>query len=160
MHGFAIFSVLVLLSMACLIFSLKVASIVRLDEQRLADDFRRLEAFTHAGSGISFIMSQLSSVDGAQRIRAYLDKKCHLSKLKNCESYFKNSVPPFTLKLSLQSKGAIKITSMGTSFDGQAHKNISINIKTLACVPRPLIKTPSIKRTMLKRCGLVMVLSL
>ncbi|AGH80316.1 hypothetical protein PCNPT3_01870 [Psychromonas sp. CNPT3] len=143
-QGFAVFSLLILLSMACLTFSIKMASIVRLDEQRLADNFRRLEAFTHADSGIRFIASQITSVEGAQRISAYIDKRCHLSKHDNCAPYLKNKDPPFTLNLSKQNKGSIKVTSEGISFDGQAYKNISINIKRLSACPA-LDKNPKHK---------------
>ncbi|WP_094751489.1 hypothetical protein [Psychromonas sp. CD1] len=127
--GFAIFTLVTLLTMACLTFSLKMVSIVRWENQRLGDNFRSLEAFINAESGMNLLLSQLVSVSGTQRITTYLDKSCHFANIKNCLPYIENNEPPFTLILSWRHDKTIEFISMGASKDGQAHKKIHINVK-------------------------------
>ncbi|KPU82735.1 hypothetical protein JI57_03475 [Psychromonas sp. PRT-SC03] len=143
-QGFAIFTMIILLTMACLTFSLKIASIVRWENQRLANQYRNLEAFTHAGSGLNFILSQLDNASGALRIAAYLDNLCHLSSRQKCPPYFESRDLNFSIRLSLQAKGISELRSTGSSQDGQAHKKIYINVQLFndfpLCIAQPKSK--------------------
>ena len=120
--GFAVLTIVLLLSLASLIYTLNMAQVQLLDNQLLANDYRNKEALLHAESGVSLMLNQLNHANAASQL---------LNQLPFVYPDVLSSNVPFQVQLSQQVDQPLQITSTGYSQDLHAMKQIVLTLQAV-----------------------------
>jgi len=121
--GFAVLTIVLLLSVASLIFTLNMAQVQLLDNQLLANDYRNKEALLHAESGVNLMLNQLNHANVVSQL---------LNDLPFVYPVVLSANDPFQVQLSQQVDQPLQITSTGYSQDHHAMKQIVLTLQALA----------------------------
>ena len=111
--GFAVLTSAVLLSMAGIAFTTNMASTQLIDNQVVGNYYRNNEAFVNAESGINLI---LSKIDESSAILASLPLTYHPVGSN------------YTIQIQRINKNTVEISSLGTSKDGSAQREIHLQV--------------------------------
>lgn len=111
--GFAVLTSVVLLSIAGIAFTANMASTQLIDNQVIANYYRNNEAFVNAESGMNLI---LSKIDESSAILASLPLTYHPAGSN------------YTVKIERLNKNSVEISSLGTSIDGSAQREIHLQV--------------------------------
>jgi len=117
--GFAVLTTALLLSIASIAFSVKMASTQLLDNQIIANNYRNQQAFANAESGVNLILSKLDNLDIARKF--LVDLYTHPYEYSSKDNHY-------TVKVSKEFNGRLLIESQGKSTDGTAKKNIQVKV--------------------------------
>ncbi len=117
--GFAVLTTALLLSIASIAFSVKMASTQLIDNQIIANNYRNQQAFANAESGVNLVLSKL---DNAQVAREFL------AALYTAPYEYSSINNHYKVKVSKEFNGRLLIESQGKSTDGTAKKNIQVKV--------------------------------
>ncbi|WP_413700123.1 hypothetical protein ACLKMH_23110 [Psychromonas sp. KJ10-10] len=125
LQGFAVLTSVILLSLASIVFTAHMASLQLIDNQIMANYYRNSEAFANAESGINFVLAQLDDSLIAQ------------SMLINLPFYYVDISHHYSVTVEEIKVGKLKITSIGTSMDDSATREISVKADFYLNYPTP-----------------------
>ncbi|WP_415231196.1 pilus assembly PilX N-terminal domain-containing protein [Psychromonas sp.] len=114
--GFAVLTTAVLLSIASIVFTARMASIQLIDNKIVGNYYRNNEAFVNAESGINFILSKID------------DPSIGPSVLKNIDIPYSSADHHYSVQLTRINDNTLEITSLGRSMDDSAQRSISQQI--------------------------------
>lgn len=115
--GFAILTIASVLSFAAIIYTANMASLQLIDNQVLANYYRNNEAFVNAESGVNLVLSKLNSVAIADEIVGHLPFTYPAQM---------NASIPYQVTVSKVAINQLQITSLGSSQDGSAKRQVSM----------------------------------
>ena len=116
--GFAVLTSAVLLSIAGIVFTTNMASTQLIDNQVVGNYYRNNEAFVNAESGINLI---LSKIDESSAILGSIPNDGDTLPYQPAGSYFK-------VQITRLDKNTVEISSLGSSKDGTAQRQIQLQV--------------------------------
>lgn len=125
-QGFVILTSVVLLTLACIIFTTHMASSQLVDNQIIANYYRNNEAFANAESGINFVLSQLDDPEIAQIL------------LSTLPVIYDSTSSHYSVAVQKVNASRLAIRSDGTSVDGSAKRQVSIEVDFYLNFPIPV----------------------
>lgn len=125
LQGFAVLTSVILLSLASIMFTVHMASLQLIDNQIMANYYRNSEAFANAESGINLILAKLDDSSIAQAM------------LINLPFQYASVGHHYSVLVEEIEVGKIKITSIGTSMDDSATREISVEADFYLDYPIP-----------------------
>ncbi len=112
--GFAVLTSAVLLSLACIVFTVNMASTQLIDNQIIGNYYRNNEAFVNAESGINLILSKLDTPDIAKEMLTALP--------------YSSSADHYSVEVIQVNANTLEIISAGLSMDDSAKRNIHLQV--------------------------------
>lgn len=111
--GFAVLTVSLLLSLACIAFTANMASAQLIDNKVIANYYRNNEAFINAESGIHLVLSQIDQSS---------------TMLENLPITYHPAESSYSVTVSQLNKNSIQINSLASSLDGSAQREIQLQV--------------------------------
>lgn len=124
-QGFAILTSTILLSIASIMFTVNMASSQLVDNQIIGNYYRNNEAFANAESGINFVFAQLD------------DTVIATTMLVDLPFQYTSTTHHYSINVEEVHANKIKITSVGTSMDGTAKREVKVDVDFFLHYPIP-----------------------
>lgn len=130
-QGFAVLIPAILLSVAGIVFTTNMASLQLTDNQVIGNYYRNNEAFANAESGINYVLSQMDDTDFAEALIQSLPDDASVPRT------IADATHHYVVNVYKIDDSKIAISSSGTSMDGTAKREISLQIDFYLNYPIP-----------------------
>lgn len=124
-QGFVVLTIVILLSLAGILFTVNMAASQLLDNYIIENNYRNNEAFANAESGISYVLSQLGDAATAQVL------------LLSLPMTYESGEHNFQISVTKISASRLAVSAIGSSVDNSAQREINLEVDFSLIFPIP-----------------------